>query len=126
MTDRTQRVAYWIATGLFAALLMADGLGGIMQAEAGRAALEHLGYPLHLLTLLGIAKLLAAPAVLQTKFRTVKEWAFAGFVFSCFGAFWSRAAAGDAAELVFPGVFLAIAAVPYVLWKKVQRAGLVA
>ena len=126
MTEKSQRVAYWIATGVFALLLVADGLGGIAQAEAGQAALRHLGYPLYLLTFFGIAKLLGAIAVVQTKFRTVKEWAFAGFAFSCVGAFGSRAAAGDTAELVYPVVFLAIMAVPYVLWKKVERLGLVA
>lgn len=118
MTPKTLRMSYWIATILFALLLIMDGLGGVFQAEAGREALLHLGYPPYLLTMMGVAKLLAAAAIVQTRFRTIKEWAFAGFAFTCVGAFWSRAAVGDGAELLFPVVFLAIMAVPYVLWRK--------
>jgi len=122
MSPRALKTSYWIATGVFAVLLVMDGLGGVMQAEAGKEALAHLGYPLYLLTIMGVAKILAAVAILQTRFYTVKEWAFAGFVISCVGAFWSRAAVGDGIGLlIFPVVFLAIMAVPYFLWKQLPR-----
>jgi hypothetical protein len=126
MASKSLRLAYWVATGVFAAFLILDGLGGVLRAEAGREALTHLGYPLYLLPTFGVAKLLAAVAVLQTRFRTVKEWAFAGFAFTCVGAFVSRAAVGDTAETIYPVVFLAIMAIPYVLWLRARRAGLVA
>jgi uncharacterized membrane protein YphA (DoxX/SURF4 family) len=119
MTTKTLNVCYWTATVIFAALLVMDGLGGVMQAEAGKEALVHLGYPMYLLVIAGVAKLLAAVAILQTRFRTVKEWAFAGFAFTCVLAFCSRAAVGDGfGLLVFPVIFLAIMLVPYLLWKK--------
>jgi hypothetical protein len=126
MTPRSLRLAYWIATVLFALLLVLDGIGGITRAPAGQDALAHLGYPLFLLPTLGVAKLLAAVAVLQTRFRAVKEWAFAGFAFTCVGAFVSRAAVGDTTELVFPVVFLAIMAVPYWLWWRARQVGIAA
>lgn len=119
------RFWYWTATILFALLLVLDGLGGITRQEAGVEALTHLGYPLYLLPALGVAKLLAAIAILQTKFRTPKEWAFAGWAFTCAGAFVSRAAVGDTAELIYPIVFLGVAAVPYWLWLRARQAGLV-
>lgn len=121
-TDKLGTV-YWVATVLFATLLVMDGLGGLMRAQAGIDGLTHLGYPLYLLTIMGTAKLLAATAVLQTRYRTVKEWAFAGFAFTCVGAFWSRLALGDGiAMLSFPVIFLALMCVPYVLWKQRERA----
>ena len=122
---KSLRFWYWTATILFALLLVADGLGGIARQEAGVEALMHLGYPLYLLPAMGFAKLLAAIAILQTKFRTPKEWAFAGWAFTCAGAFVSRAAVGDSAELIYPVVFLGIAAVPYWLWLRARQAGLV-
>lgn len=126
MTTKTLKVSYWTATILFAILLVMDGLGGVMQAAAGKEALQHLGYPIYLLPIAGVAKLLAALAILQTKFRTIKEWAFAGFAITCFGAFFSRAAVGDgAALLIFPVVFLAMMFVPYYLWKKYDPASAV-
>jgi hypothetical protein len=125
MAPKSLRIAYWTATVVFALLLVMDGLGGIMRAEAGVEALTHLGYPLYLLPTFGIAKVLAAIAILQTKFRTPKEWAFAGWVFTCVGAFVSRAATGDTVELIYPVVFLGIMAVPYWLWLRARQAGIV-
>jgi hypothetical protein len=122
---RSLRFWYWTATILFALLLLLDGFGGITRQQAGVDVLTHLGYPLYLLPALGVAKCLAAVAVLQTRFRTPKEWAFAGWTFNCVGAFVSRAAVGDSAELIFPVVFLAVAAVPYWLWVRARRAGIV-
>lgn len=123
MTIKALRISYWTATILFALVLVMDGIGGVAQAEAGKEALAHLGYPMHLLTIMGVAKLLAAIAVLQTRFQAVKEWAFAGFAFTCVGAFWSRAAVGDGIDLlIFPIIFLAIMCVPYWLWKKYDPA----
>ena len=119
MQAKGLKVAYWIATGLFALLLVMDGFGGLFRAEAGVEALTHLGYPLYLLPMTGVAKILAAAAILQTRFRAIKEWAFAGFAISCYGALWSRAAVGDGPELLaFPLAFFLVMLVPYGLWKK--------
>ena len=119
MTTKALKVSYWTATIIFALLLVMDGIGGVTRAEAGREALAHLGYPMYLLVVAGVAKLLAAVAILQSRFHTVKEWAFAGFAFTCVLAFCSRAAVGDGfGLLIFPVVFLAIMLVPYILWKK--------
>jgi hypothetical protein len=77
-----------------------------------------------LLPIMGVGKLLAAVAVLQTRFRTVKEWAFAGFAFTCVGAFFSRSAVGDGITLlIYPVIFLLIMGVPYWLWRKYEPAG---
>jgi hypothetical protein len=122
---KSLRFWYWTATILFALLLVGDGFGGITRQQAGVDVLTHLGYPLYLLPAFGVAKLLAAVAILQTWLRTPKEWAFAGWAFTCVGAFVSRAAAGDSAELIYPVVFLGVAAVPYWLWLRARRAGLV-
>jgi hypothetical protein len=123
MQPGTLRISYWTATIIFALLLVMDGLGGVMQAEAGKQSLAHLGYPLYLLTMMGTAKILAAVAIVQTRFRAIKEWAFAGFAISCVGAFWSRAVVGDGIDLlIYPVVFLAIMFVPYFFWKKLRSA----
>jgi len=125
MKPKTLNMTYWIVTILFALLLLMDGLGGIMQAEAGKEALAHLGYPMYLLPMTGVAKVLAAVAIVQNKFKVIKEWAFAGFAISCYGAFWSRAAVGDGIGLLaFPIVFLLIMIAPYWLWKKTEQQGL--
>ncbi|QNR83404.1 DoxX family protein [Pedobacter riviphilus] len=110
---------YWIATIIFALMMIMDGIGGITQQEAGKEVLKHLGYPMYLLTIVGIAKLLGAASVLQNKFITLKEWAYAGFAINFIGAFASRAFVGDGMSLLIPPLIaLVIMFIPYTLWKK--------
>ncbi|KIA92167.1 hypothetical protein OC25_17930 [Pedobacter kyungheensis] len=112
---------YWIATIIFALMMLMDGFGGVTQQEAGKEVLRHLGYPMYLLIIVGIAKLLGALAILQQKFVAIKEWAFAGFAINFIGAFASRAFVGDGVALLIPPlVALVIMFIPYILWKKVQ------
>jgi len=110
---------YWIATIIFALMMIMDGVGGITQQEAGKEVLKHLGYPIYLLIIVGIAKLLGAASILQNKFKTIKEWAYAGFAINFIGAFASRAFVGDGVPLLIPPlVALVIMFIPYILWKK--------
>ncbi|PWS30489.1 DoxX family protein [Pedobacter paludis] len=113
------KIWYWIATILFALMMIMDGFGGITQQEAGREVLKHLGYPMYLLIITGNAKIIGAIAILQTKFKVIKEWAFAGFAINFIGAFVSRAFVGDEMSLLIPPIVaLAIMFIPYFLWKK--------
>lgn len=110
---------YWIATIIFALMMIMDGVGGITQQEAGKEVLKHLGYPMYLLIIVGIAKLLGAASILQNKFTTIKEWAYAGFAINFIGAFASRVFVGDGMSLLIPPlVALVIMFIPYILWKK--------
>lgn len=110
---------YWVATIIFALMMIMDGVGGITQQEAGKEVLKHLGYPMYLLIIVGIAKLLGAASILQNKFKTIKEWAYAGFAINFIGAFASRAFVGDGISLLIPPLIaLIIMFIPYILWKK--------
>ena len=110
---------YWITTIIFALMMIMDGVGGITQQEAGKEVLKHLGYPMYLLIIVGIAKLLGAASILQNKFTTIKEWAYAGFAINFIGAFASRALVGDGISLLIPPLIaLIIMFIPYMLWKK--------
>ncbi len=118
MNHKTLRTLYWIATIIFALWLVGDGLAGVFQAQAGKDSLIQLGYPLYLLTILGLAKILAAIAIIQTRYRLIKEWAFAGYAFDCIGAGLSWIIVGNTTFAVMAFVFLAIMFIPYYLWKK--------
>lgn len=121
MTTKTMKTTYWITTIIFALWLVLDGIGGVTQAQAGQEALAHLGYPMYLLIISGVAKLLAAVAIVQTRFRTIKEWAYAGYALNCIGAFASRAFVGDSLFMVImPLIFLGIMFIPYYFWRKTR------
>jgi hypothetical protein len=119
MTTKTTRTLYWVFTILLCLLLVADGIGGIMQEPHGQEVLRHLGYPMYLLVISGVAKLLSVVAILQTRWQTIKEWAYAGNAFNFVCAFASRAFVGDGFfDTIFPLLMLGFMFIPYFLWKK--------
>lgn len=92
-----------------------------MQTESAQKALSDLGYPVYLNYIIGVAKLLGAIAIIQNKFRTIKEWAYAGFTFDLLGAGASfLLAGGGIASLFFILPFLIVLFGSYVLWKKMN------
>ena len=123
MQPKTTRILYWIFTLLLALMLLVDGIGGVTQQQAGQDVLRHLGYPMYLLIITGIAKFLAVIAIVQTRWRTIKEWAYAGIAISFVGGFASRAFVGDSGfELIFPLIMLAFMFVPYFLSVHIQQS----
>lgn len=121
MKPKTIKTVYWILTILFALAMLGDAYGGITKQEAGVVVLKHLRYPIYNMPMFGVAKLLGAIALLQTKFRTIKEWAYAGFAFNFISAFVSRVIVGDDIALLIPPlVMLAVMFASYFFWKKFE------
>jgi len=105
--------------------MLLDGIVGVLRIEGGKEALAHLGYPEYNLTIFGVAKILGSIAILQPKFRTIKEWANAGFTINFIGAFASHAFVGDGiGQLIPPVIALVIMFISYILWKKIETAKL--
>lgn len=75
-----------------------------------------MGYPLFMLDILGVAKLLGAIALVQPKFKTLKEWAYAGFTINMIGAIWSHVVLGH--PFISPLLFLALLAVSYLFYHR--------
>jgi hypothetical protein len=108
---RRNSIIYWIATGWLALGMVSTGGGQLFKMEAGQGGVEmitHLGYPLYLVTLLGVWKILGVVAVLIPKFPLLKEWAYAGFFFAMTGAMVSHIASGDPVTAVIPSLLLLI------------------
>jgi len=125
MKPKTIKIIYWSVTIFFALAMLLDGIVGVMRIEAGKEALAHLGYPEYNLTIFGIAKILGSIAILQPKFRTIKEWAYAGFTINFIGAFASHAFVGDGIGMLIPPVItLVIMFISYFLWKRIESTNL--
>lgn len=106
-----KKIAYWIATLWLSLGMVATGAGQLLKAKSGQGgvdSLNHLGYPLYLLTILGIWKILGVVAVLMPKFPVLKEWAYAGFFFIMSGAMASHIAVGDSVVKVLPSLLLLV------------------
>ncbi len=119
MNPKTVKILYWTLTILFGLMMLMDGGAGVAQEKTGQEVMRHLGYPMYFMIICGIAKILGALAILQTRFRTIKEWAYAGFTINFIGAAASRAFVGDDVSLLIPPVvMLGILFVTYYLWKR--------
>lgn len=113
MTKRN-KIIYWIATIWLALGMVSTGIVQLLKMKEEVDMMAHLGYPLYILTILGIWKMLGVVAVLIPKFPLLKEWAYAGFFFAMSGAVFSHLAAGDVAKEFFGPVLLLI--LTFVSW----------
>ncbi|GAB3580374.1 DoxX family protein [Hymenobacter daeguensis] len=123
MKPRTTARLYWTLTVLFCLMMLADGVAGLLHEPNGVAAMKQLGYPIYLMDITGAAKILGALALLQTRYRTLQEWAFAGFVIDFIGAAASVLLAGMGGVATIPAlVMLVVVAGIYFLWKQYRAA----
>ncbi|WP_460502997.1 DoxX family protein [Hymenobacter agri] len=119
MQPRTTARLYWTLTILFCLMMLADGVAGLLHEPTGVAAMKQLGYPVFIMDITGAVKILGASALLQNRYRTLKEWAFAGFVFDFIGAAASVLFAGMGLVATLPAlVMLAVVFGIYFLWKR--------
>jgi len=108
---KRDKIIYWITTGLVAAgMLFSAGMYLTSNPELIQG-FTALGIPLFLVSLLGIAKLLGAIALVAPGPKEIKEWAYAGFTFTFIGAVWTHIATGT--PWIAPLVFLLLLAVSY-------------
>jgi uncharacterized membrane protein YphA (DoxX/SURF4 family) len=108
---RAGKIIYWISTIWLALGMLSTGVVQLFKAKEGQGGVDmitHLGYPVYLLTLLGICKVLGVVALLIPKFPLLKEWAYAGFFFIMSGAIFSHVAIGDSVVELFPSLLLLI------------------
>lgn len=119
MKPKTIKILYWAVTIIFCLANFASGVAELFPNQMGIDLMKQLGYPIYLMAILGVAKILGVVAILQTKWKTIKEWAYAGFAIDFIGASASFyfIKAGFFAT-VFPLVFLAVMFASYFLWKK--------
>ena len=111
MTKRN-KIIYWAATIWLALGMTVTGVGQLIKMKAGAGgtdSITHLGYPVYILTIIGVWKVFGVVTVLMPRFPLLKEWAYAGFFFLMTGAIASHLAAGDAAiEFFGPGLLLVL------------------
>ena len=64
MKTNPRAIGYWAATGLVAAAFLVGGAVELTWPPAAVAGMRALGYPSYFLTILGVWKVLSAPALL--------------------------------------------------------------
>lgn len=105
---RIKKIVYWIATIWLSLGMVSTGIVQLLKMEQDVDRMHELNYPIYLLTLLGIWKILGVIAVLIPKFPILKEWAYAGFFFAMSGAVFSHIASGSPVQEIFPSLLLLV------------------
>jgi hypothetical protein len=115
-----QSVSYWVVTALFLTPMAGSGLPELLIGgpASTAATLAHLGYPLYLMRILGLAKVLGAVAIVTNRSRTLTEWAYAGYVFDLVGALASHLIVGDGPVAAAPAIMLALVLSSYRLYSQ--------
>jgi hypothetical protein len=114
MTKRNKYI-YWVATLWLALGMVSTAIVQLlhMKEEVEKTSLN-LGYPIYMLTILGVWKLLGVLAVLLPKLALLKEWAYAGFFFIMTGAIISHIAVGEGAKEIFgPALLLMLTVISW-------------
>lgn len=107
MTKRN-KIIYWVATAWLSLGMLSTGIVQLLKLKEEAEMFTRLGYPLYLLTILGVWKILGVITVLIPKFPVLKEWAYAGFFFTMSGAVFSHLAVEDGAKEFFGPVLLLV------------------
>ena len=107
MTKRN-KIIYWIATIWLSLGMLSTGIVQLIKMENEVTMMKNLGYPIYILTILGVWKILGVIAVLVPKFPIIKEWAYAGFFFAMSGAVFSHLANDDAGKDFFGPILLLV------------------
>jgi len=109
----SKMIGYWATTAVVALELLAGGVTDLVHGptllfvgEPVVLVLAQLGYPVYLLKILGVWRLLGAISLLLPRFPRLKEWAYAGTFIELTGAAASGAARGGSmGDLIWPLAF---------------------
>lgn len=113
MTKRN-KIIYWVATLWLSLGMVSTGIVQLLNIKEETAFIIKLGYPVYFLTILGASKLLGVVALLVPRFPLLKEWAYAGFIFTMLGALFSHTASGSAASEFFgPALLLTLTVISW-------------
>ena len=120
MTKRN-KIIYWIATLWLALGMLSTAIVQLIKMDEEVKNFSNLGYPLYLMTILGVWKILGVIAILIPKFPLLKEWAYAGFFFAMSGALFSHIISGDDAIALFGPALLLVLTVLSWYFRPVDR-----
>ncbi len=106
--EKRNKIIYWVATALLCFGMTASGISQILHVKEMSDLITHVGFPLYVMYIIGVWKILGVVAILIPKYPLLKEWAYAGFFFLLTGALVSHLFMGDAGNAIFGPLFQTI------------------
>lgn len=122
MSMKTTKITYWVSTTL---IFLFQGLMPALtsQTEMAKEGISHLGYPAYFGVALTVFKVLGSLVLFVPQVpKTLKEWAYAGFVFDfIFAAISLVAVDGLNGETFIPFFVLGVLLLSYSSYHKLQK-----
>lgn len=115
------KIIYWGATLILSLGMLGGGIQQMLQIGGYTEIVTRLGYPLYMLSIIGIWKILGVIAILLPKAPLLKEWAYAGFFFTMTGAAISHLAMKEPFVEAVPSIILLIAVIVSWYFRPVSR-----
>lgn len=106
--EKRNRIIYWVFTVWLSLGMLSSAIVQLLKVDDEVEKITQLGYPLYLLTFLGICKTLGVIVILIPKYPVMKEWAYAGFFFTMSGALVSHVASRHSFGEIFPSLLLLV------------------
>ncbi|WP_452225365.1 DoxX family protein [Lacinutrix chionoecetis] len=103
---KTQKIIYWIATGLLCAMMLYSASMYFTKPEMVKGFFENFNYPAYLVYPLATLKILGVIMILWRKSSWLTEWAYAGFFFDVVLAFFAHYFAKDDVTFTLFGLIL--------------------
>jgi hypothetical protein len=118
IATNARRWIYWILTIAFASTMLLAGIFYFIETPSIVQNNLHLGYPIYIYKILGVAKFLGSIAILWGRFPVLKEWAYVGYSLNLMIAAASHAFCGDSfGTIMIPITILIVVLLSYRLWK---------
>jgi hypothetical protein len=117
---KRDRVVYYGSTGLLTLLMLFSVGMYIFNHDTVKEMFTSFGYPTYIIYPLAMAKLLGVSAIWNSKYKILKEWAYAGFFFDFVLAFFAHKMVSDGEET---GAVLALVLllISYAFSKRIKR-----
>ena len=118
---KKDKIIFWTATII---IFLFEGVmpAFTSQTELAKEGIRHLGYPEYFGNALVVFKIVGALILVIPRVpKRLKEWAYAGFSFDFIFAFLSHFAIdGPGVQTFFPLIILAILAVSYIFYHRID------
>ena len=117
---KRDKIIFYVATTLLTAFMLFSVSMYFFKHDMIKEAFISFGYPTYIIYPYAVAKLLGLVAIWLPGYKTLKEWAYAGFLYAFILAFFAHYMIGDGQQGTAVVALIALA-VSYVFYKRINK-----
>ncbi|NRD20232.1 DoxX family protein [Winogradskyella eckloniae] len=117
---KRNKIIFYVSTALLTLLMLFSVSMYIFKHEDVSVMFSKFGYPTYIIYPYAVAKLLGLFSIWNPKFKTIKEWAYAGFCFAFILAFFAHFMISDGGQ-TSALIAMILLIISYIFNKKTQN-----